>query len=165
MVVAICVLLLVCFSLVGAVYFYKLTHGSTALRTGFKAKIFLTSNEVEFYHRLQKACENRLVIMAQVSLGALVDTKLDKDHSRYWETRAAFSSKIIDYVLCDPISLKPLILIELDDNMHDFDKDRIRDSFTAFAGFKTLRFWSKNKPQSEALRAEILKALGTLAAK
>lgn len=123
-------------------------------------KKFITGNELDFYGRLLKACAGRYTVMAQVSMGALVDTALNPNHPVYWEVRRNFSSKIVDFVLCDPRSLAPLLIIELDDRMHDFDKDHIRDSFLAMAGFKSLRFWSRKKPDVEQLRAQILGALG-----
>jgi very-short-patch-repair endonuclease len=148
-----------CIGLSGFVFYRKLTRGAGALRTGFRPKTFLTKNEVEFYKRLQEACGSDFIIMAQVSMGALVDTKLDRAHPQYWKIRAAFSSKILDFVLCHTESLCPLLIIELDDKMHDFDKDCIRDSFSAFAGFKTLRFWSKKKPEPLEIKRQILRIL------
>lgn len=126
----------------------------------FVRKTFLTPNEVDFYHRLLRAVHGDFVIMAQVSMGALIDTTLKQEHPKYWEVRQLFGARICDFVLCDTKSLQPLLIIELDDKMHDFARDEHRDSFIAQAGMATIRFWSRNKPQPAELRSKILKKLG-----
>lgn len=120
-------------------------------RFGYTRKTFLTPNEVDFYQRVLKAVAGRYHVMAQVSMGALIDTELKPAHPQYWEVRNKFALKICDFVVCDKRSLQPLLVIELDDRMHDFSKDRCRDNFLAKAGLRTVRFWSRNKPAPEEL--------------
>lgn len=113
---------------------------------GFKKKRLLTGNEVDFYHRLRRAVGAQYQVFPQVSMGALLDTTYSPQHPRYWEHRQSFSSRICDFVLCDSKSLTPVLIVELDDVMHDFNKDRVRDGATATAGYPTVRFWSRKKP-------------------
>ena len=122
-------------------------------QTGFSKKIFLTPNEVDFYHTLRAALGPEWVVMAQVSMGALFNTRLRSAHPDYWKVRTSFSSKICDFVVCDSHTLEPQLVVELDDVMHDFNKDKKRDTLTAKAGFRTIRFWSRKKPTLEELRA------------
>ncbi len=126
---------------------------------GFKAKQLLTGNEVDFYHRLRRTLGPRWVVFPQVSMGALIDTSLLPAHPSYWEARKSFSSKICDFVVCDARTLKPVLVIELDDVMHDFDRDRGRDAFVAGAGYRTVRFWSRKKPSDSDLRDVLAKEL------
>lgn len=125
----------------------------------FVRKTFLTGNEVDFYHRLLRAVSGEFTVMAQVSMGALIDTALKPEHKLYWEVRQLFAARICDYVLCDNKTLAPLLIVELDDRMHDFTRDVKRDQFIAQAGMQTVRFWSRNKPTVPELREAILKAL------
>lgn len=118
----------------------------------FKRRQFLTPNEVEFYHRLTAATEGKVIVMAQVSMAALIDNQLNKNTNQYWEIRQKYSGKICDFVLCDPKTLVPLVVVELDDVTHDFDKDKHRDNFLAQAGLRTLRFWSRKKPSIATLK-------------
>ena len=126
---------------------------------GFKPKKFLTANEVDFFSKLRQAAGPRWLVFPQVSMGALIDTTMKPAHSRYWDERAKFSGKICDFVLCDAVTLMPQIVVELDDVMHDFKKDMERDSLSARAGYRTLRFWSRNKPSVVELRRQLDRAL------
>ena len=118
------------------------THGLTQKR-------LLTPNELEFYFRLQHAVQGEFVVLVQVAMGALVDTTLKPNHPDYWKAKNAFNKKMCDFVLCEPATLAPVLIVELDDVMHDFKNYMKRDSITAIAGYKTIRFWSRNKPKVE----------------
>jgi len=131
----------------------------TAGVPGLKSKRLLTDNEVEFYHRLSRAVAGDWLIFPQVSMGALVDTTLSPENPNYWPARSEFSSKICDFVLCHPKTLTPVLVVELDDVMHDFSKDAKRDELMARAGHRTLRFWSRKKPSIGDLKLEIDRAL------
>ncbi len=126
---------------------------------GYVQKRLLTPNEVDFYHRLRRALGPRWTVLAQVSMGALVDTSLKRAHPRYWDVRNSFASKIVDFVVVDAQTLAPQLVVELDDVMHDFGKDARRDTLTTLAGFRTVRFWSRNKPTDEELRTVLAKKL------
>ena len=126
---------------------------------GFVQKRLLTPNEVDFYHRLLRALGPRWTVLAQVSMGALMDTSLKPRHPRYWPERNLFAAKICDFVICDARTLQPQLVVELDDVMHDFGKDRKRDTTVAHAGYRTLRFWSRKKPSDSELRDVLAKAL------
>lgn len=127
---------------------------------GYEKKKFLTSNEVDFYRRLSRCLDTRWTVLAQVSMGALMDTRLLPAHPRYWRARQEFANKICDFVVCDARTLEPQLIIELDDRMHDFERDRGRDTITSRAGYRTLRFWSRKKPSDLELKAQLSKALG-----
>lgn len=121
-----------------------------------KRRPLLTGNEREFYARLNAACQGDFIVMAQVAMAAIVDLDEPLSTPGYWEKRDKFSRKIIDFVLCDPRTLAPVLIVELDDRMHDFKKDRARDELLAIAGYRTLRLWSRDKPEPVELRRKIL---------
>jgi len=126
----------------------------------FVRKPFLTGNEIDFYRRLLRAVNQEYTVMAQVSMGAIIDTALKPEHPLYWEVRQLFAGRICDFVLCDNKTLAPLLVVELDDRMHDFSRDEKRDAFLAQVGLSTVRFWSRNKPDVDELRKKVLKCLG-----
>lgn len=130
-------------------------------KQGLKAKQLLTGNEVHFFHLLQKALGPRWVVFPQVSMGALMDTTLLPAHPRFWDARGEFAAKICDFVICDAHTLKPHLVVELDDRMHDFGKDAGRDKLMARAGYRTVRFWSRNKPTVDELRTKLSARLAT----
>lgn len=137
-----------------AVYFFV----NPPLGTGaFIPKKFLTGNEKEFYHRINNAVGDQFIIAPQVSMGAIldVDLKLKDMSSKYWEIRSKFSSKIIDFLLIDKKTLDPILIIELDDISHDFNKDKKRDAMVARSGLRTVRFWSRNKPTVDQIKQAV----------
>ena len=119
------------------------------------AKELLTANETEFYGRLQEAAKPLgLTVVTQVAMGALLDTSLPKESPFYWEVRKLFSQKIIDFVVFrkEQGKVRVLAVIELDDRTHDPEKDRKRDALMAKAGFRTIRWDSRSKPDVGAIR-------------
>lgn len=122
---------------------------------GLVKKRLLTDNELDFYRKLVAASSPDWAVLVQVAMGALVDTGLKQTHPKYWDARAKFAQKICDFVLCHPVSMAPVLIIELDDVMHDFSKDARRDSLTTMAGYQTLRFWSRKKPSIQELKQHI----------
>ena len=128
----------------------------------FERKTFLTGNELDMYRKLLAACGSDFVVMAQVSMGALIDSRLKSSHPLYWEVRRTFGGKICDFVLCEPAKLQPVLVVELDDKMHDFGRDAKRDSFLSQAGLRTLRLWSRKKPDVPELRRLVLSRCGVL---
>ncbi|WP_060734127.1 DUF2726 domain-containing protein [Burkholderia cenocepacia] len=127
---------------------------------GFERRALLTGNEIDFYRRLQRVLGARFAVLPQVSMGAVMATTLTPEHPDYWPVRESFASKIIDFVVCDPKTFDPLLVVELDDRMHDFAKDRTRDALVSRCGLRTVRFWSRKKPDDATLRTELYRWLG-----
>ena len=60
-------------------------------------------------------------------------------------------AKIADYVICNK-EMYVLAVVELDDRTHRNDKDAKRDAMLVQAGYKVIRWDSKNKPTAEQIR-------------
>ncbi len=89
--------------------------------------ILLTNAEVPFFHVLRNMTKDFLVIMPHVALRDLVSVVVDQ--SEYFTYYNKIDRKQVDFVLCDPKTLKPVFVIELDDSSHK-RPDRIeRDTF------------------------------------
>ncbi|MNR71630.1 hypothetical protein D3C71_22610 [compost metagenome] len=154
------VAVLVC--VVAAVLFYRhlLKRAARLGVHGFTRRKLLTGNEIEFLGRLERAIGAEFRILPQVSMGAVMATTLDPKHPDYWPVRETFAQKIIDFTICDRKTFQPLLVVELDDRMHDFSRDRTRDALLSRCGLRTVRFWSRNKPSVAVLRSTLLKHLG-----
>lgn len=138
------------------VYYHLSPNSARYIDRKLAVKRLLTENEVEFLNRIESAVQGEVRVLCQVSMGALITTTLKANHPNFWKVRNSFSSKIIDFVICDKHSLMPLFLIELDDRTHDPVKDRKRDALVREAGLHTLRYHSRNKPSIQELRRDIL---------
>lgn len=121
----------------------------------FKAKPLLTANELEFLARLEAAAPE-LRFFPQVAMGALLDPAVPRsDRKAHYRLRAMFSQKIVDFVAQRKADGQIVAIIELDDRTHDADKDARRDDMLKSAGYRTIRWHSKTKPDAAAIRAQL----------
>jgi very-short-patch-repair endonuclease len=88
-------------------------------------------------------------VLPQISFGALlVPAVSGKDYNA---TRATFSQKIADFVVCDA-AMQVIAIVELDDRTHNAEKDARRDAMLEDAGYSVVRFPSRHKPDSMKIR-------------
>lgn len=152
--------------IVGAVLIWQLDGlvkliAALPRKSAFKRKELLTENETEFFRRLKRAlpeCE----VMTQVAMGALMEPIVSQRDARFWDLRRQFSEKICDYVItCGGRPRgRRLVVIELDDRTHDARKDAARDELLAGVGIRTVRYESRNKPDEQRIREQVLPLLG-----
>ncbi|MEW6402561.1 MAG: DUF2726 domain-containing protein [Chloroflexota bacterium] len=88
--------------------------------------ILLTNAEASFYHVLRNMTRDYLVIFPHVALRDLVTVI---DQSEYFAYYNKIDRKQVDFVLCDPNTLKPVFVIELDDSSHKRPDRQQRDTF------------------------------------
>ncbi|MCW3095676.1 MAG: hypothetical protein JWL77_1294 [Chthonomonadaceae bacterium] len=85
---------------------------------------FLSAAEISFYHVLKNAMGEQYVICPKVRLSDIFSVV------RLQENLGVFnkiSLKHVDFLLCDPQSLQPLLGVELDDSSHLTTKSIARD--------------------------------------
>ncbi len=70
-------------------------------------------------------------------------------------TRQADRSVHVDFVLCDPDALTPLLVIELDDSSHERTARRDRDAFLGAAGLPILHVAARHAYAPTEIRALI----------
>lgn len=133
--------------------------GKLALRgpePKFKPKPLLTSNEMEFLARLEGAAPE-LRFFPQVAMGALIEPAVSRrDGKAYYRLRGMFSQKIVDFVAQRRSDGQVVAVIELDDRTHNPQKDASRDQMLASAGYRTVRWNSKSKPDVASIRAVLV---------
>jgi len=89
---------------------------------------FLSRAELSFYHVLRVTVADWAVVCPKVSLGDLFFAQAgDYGRNRSWMNR--IDRKHIDFLLCDPRTMRPLLGIELDDASHRQQKRGERDQF------------------------------------
>ena len=136
-----------------AVLFYilrKKREGSSVEQQMYRSKPLLSANEKEFFNRLSQALPD-CHILTQVALGALLQPNVRNNNKEYYRARGNFSQKNADYVICNK-EMYVLAVVELDDRTHRNDKDAKRDAMLVQAGYKVIRWDSKNKPTAEQIR-------------
>jgi hypothetical protein len=120
----------------------------------YAAQLLLTPNEVEFFHRLKRALPGN-EILAQVSMGALLTPAVPRNSANYLRIRGTFAQKYVDFVICDPKTMAVVALVELDDVTHIAAKDAKRDAMLQEAGYRVLRWHSRNKPMENEIRLAV----------
>ena len=93
---------------------------------------FLSVTELSFYHRLAYAIQNQAVIFTKIRLADILFVARPDRSYTYFNRIAA---RHVDFLLCQPKTLRPLVGIELDDSSHQRPERQARDEFVdrAFA--------------------------------
>jgi very-short-patch-repair endonuclease len=89
------------------------------------APYLLTKGENAFLPALEQAVGGRFRVAMKVRLGDLVCVR--GNDSRAVSARNSTNQKHVDFVLCSHYPVKPLLVIELDDVLHDRPKGQRRD--------------------------------------
>ncbi|MEO8391421.1 MAG: DUF2726 domain-containing protein [Chloroflexota bacterium] len=90
---------------------------------------FLSPAELSFYQVLRKAITGRAVLNTKVALGDVFWVKSPDDPSKFRIYTNKIDRKHVDFLLCDPATMQPLIGIELDDKSHQRADRQERDAF------------------------------------
>lgn len=102
----------------------------------------LTRPEGQFYRSLLRACGQTYQAMPKVRLWDFIYLANDPPERKQHLNR--LSCRHVDFLLCEPLSLRPLLVIELDDRSHTKPEaiaaDRYKDELFAAAGLPLLRF-------------------------
>jgi hypothetical protein len=150
---------------IAALVFGAILFGILFLGRGpqFAAKALLTANELEFLGRLERAMPD-LRFCPQVSMGAILQPAVARNHKRYMSIRGRFAQKIVDFVVQNKTTGSIICLVELDDRTHDAEKDRLRDAMTEEAGYVTVRWESRAKPSQAEIRTTLLEVIHRVSA-
>jgi len=87
---------------------------------------FLSPTEMSFYRVLQLAVGTHASIFAKVGLSDVFYVARPQENQSY---RNRIAQKHVDFVMCDPQTLKPLFAVELDDTSHQRTDRQERDAF------------------------------------
>ena len=122
-----------------------------------KRESLITKAELKFYRVLKQSVAGDWEVFAMVRIADLVRVKKGVRKYRSWLNKIL--AKHIDFVLCDPDSLKPVCAIELDDRSHDRperqDRDALVNDIFSSAEFPLLRVRLKNEYDVKDIRKSI----------
>lgn len=154
-------MLLVLAMLAAFVWLVRMYAGRGRLPYAVRERI-VTKAELRFYRALQKAAAADFEIFAMVRIADVLTVPQQTSQRRKWMGKIL--AKHVDFVLCDPATLAPLLAIELDDSSHDRPDRKERDEFVdhAFesAGLPLLRIRNGSSYDAGALRQLIDERLG-----
>lgn len=107
-------------------------------------KSIMTPAELKFHRTLMKAVPEA-PIMPKMRMADVIDT-LPGSHITAFRK---ISQKHFDWVICHPVSLEPLLAIELDDSSHNWSprqrkNDLVKNEITKVAGLELYRInWQR----------------------
>lgn len=123
-------------------------------------KDFLSPSEKSFFEVLRFAAGSNYHIFAKTRLNDIIHVEKNTNSFQSWLNR--ISRKHIDFLLCDPVHYKPLLVIELDDKSHKnpkrSERDELVDDILKTVGLPILHVQAKN---SYSIR-ELMEQISTL---
>lgn len=120
----------------------------------YRARDLMTANERDMFARLVRALPDAYVF-PQVAMGALITAAPSMGEAVARGVRSRFDRKIVDFVVVDRHTFDVVAIVELDDRTHEAERDAARDRITRGAGYKTLRFDSRKKPDIVEIRKQL----------
>jgi hypothetical protein len=103
---------------------------------------FLSPAEVSFYHVLRAAVDEHGLVFTKINLADLFFVAAG-DHRQNRALANRGDRKHVDFLVCDPKTLKPIVALELDDQSHARadrkNRDTIVDAVFHAAGLPLLR--------------------------
>jgi hypothetical protein len=87
---------------------------------------FLSPAEFSFYKVLSSLGGTRLIIQSKVRLADVFFVARPNENMTYF---SRIAQKHLDFLVCDSVTMKPLLGIELDDSSHKRDDRQERDDF------------------------------------
>lgn len=120
-----------------------------------KKESLVTNNELNFYKKLENVFGNKYKVQTQINLASIID----KNNS-YYKTDLF---RNIDYGIFDKNTLKPLVLIELNDSTHKNKKRYERDlkirEMLKEANIPLVTFYTTYENKEEYIKNRIEKIL------
>lgn len=134
-------------------FLYLLFKAALKRSAPFQKKNLLTENELEFFWRLTRALPD-LFIFPQVAMSALIEPTANQGTKAHISSFGRISQKRVDYALYDS-DMKIICVIELDDKTHNAAKDAARDQMLKSANIRTIRWDTRNKPQTNEIQEKV----------
>jgi len=92
-----------------------------------KADGLLTKGERALWHPLRLALKDKYCLFCKVRLADVVRCAADNRNEQHWFKLIGHFH--VDFVLCDPQTTAPLLVIELDDRTHQHERQSRRDRY------------------------------------
>jgi hypothetical protein len=138
---------------------------SQAVNNGYRVvPSLLTDSELEFYRVLTQAVDVDHVVQSKVRIADLITVN---QSVRAWQkTFNQIASKHADFVVCDKNTLRPLVVIELDDSSHAKLDRQQRDQFVndvySIAGIPIVHIPTSSRYHLQNIRHALISRMHTL---
>ncbi len=123
---------------------------------------FLSITERSFYHALAQVTQQQVVIFTKIRLADILFVARPDKNLSYFNQVAR---RHVDFLLCQPKTLKPLAGIELDDSSHQRPERQARDEFVdrafAAAGLPLVRIPARQAYTASEIAEQVRPYLGT----
>lgn len=123
----------------------------------------LTNTEKKFYNVLKIIVGDKFTILTKVRMEDYVEVVGIKDWKEKQRYRNTIKSRHVDFLLCEPGELKPVLAIELDDSTHNSKKaiiaDNKKNSIYEKVGLPILRVKAWGEYSKEKLARSIIKKI------
>ncbi|MCC7500519.1 DUF2726 domain-containing protein [Candidatus Nomurabacteria bacterium] len=90
--------------------------------------LFYSASEFKFFKFLVEIYADQYYIFPQINIAHLVEPK-SKEFFEHRRDRSRIEKKSVDFVICDKVQIKPLLVIELDGHTHNWESRIKRDDF------------------------------------
>lgn len=122
------ILIIILFILLFCLYLLKYLF-SNSYKISYKEKEnFLSKVEIDFYKTIKEIIENQFVIQCKVRLEDIIEPIAPKNSKKYLISRNFIRAMHIDFILCEPKSMKVICAIELNDRTHFRENKIISDN-------------------------------------
>lgn len=127
---------------------------------------FMTNREKVMYKILKEYCkENNFELMSKVRIADFIEPIFINGGSDFYHWFNKISAKHVDFLICDPYTLKPKAAIELDDSSHYIEKRKERDDFVnsvyKSAKLTIVHFWTLNETEIGEVLNKVFKIVKT----
>lgn len=153
-----------CLAAVLRLFGVDLVQDGAGIDYPYQAKKFLlTRAEKSLFGVLQQAVGDDYLIFAKVRLADLLIVRKGTEGRQSFQNR--INAKHIDFVLCNPQSVSPMVCIELDDSSHQrpdrIKRDEFVDKSMLRAKLALVRVRAQTSYRVQDIRAAIQAALLT----
>ena len=125
---------------------------------------FLSAAELSFFHVLRTTVDGQFAICPKVRIADLLYVVNRKENMAYANR---INQRHVDFVLCEPDTLQPMLIIELDDSSHSksdrIKRDKQNDEAFLTAGLPILHVIAQRGYIPEQLKQQIESSLLVIA--
>lgn len=79
----------------------------------------MTRNERIVYEKIKKCISEKYIIFPQISIRSIIKRNFKTNNNTQW--------KIVDFLICEKDSYKPVLVVEVNDKTHEEYERRVRD--------------------------------------
>ncbi|RMG86587.1 MAG: DUF2726 domain-containing protein [Chloroflexi bacterium] len=120
---------------------------------------FLSPAELEFYKILRTILKQHAMVFAKVNLNDIFMVK-KSDYREFRIYTNKIDRKHVDFLICHPLTLKPIAGVELDDKSHQRrdrkERDKFVDGVFQAAGLPILHFRVQRQYDTRQIKAKLV---------